>query len=89
MGVETIIIGAVLGAVAGGVISHNAPKPPSPQPLPESPASEVNQAAIQQEAAVEERKERRTRAARSKTILTSPGGVLEEAPVGKKTLLGE
>lgn len=69
---------------------EEVPEPPAPQPEPTPPARtdpETDQAA--QEAArraVLEEEERRRR--RSNTVLTSPMGTTEPAPVTRKTLLG-
>jgi|APSaa5957512535_1039671.scaffolds.fasta_scaffold04926_3 hypothetical protein len=69
--------------------SQPAPPPPPPAPV-EVPAAPPTQAAPEVKAA---RKAEKVKAARlhgrKSTILTGPRGILEEAEVGKKSLLGQ
>jgi len=89
MGIETIATIALIGAAAGGVAAatgaFDQPKPPTPEPLPPAP----DQEAAAEKAQAEEIARRKKRIAKASTILTSPQGVLGEAPVAKKTLLGD
>lgn len=65
--------------------------PPRPaEPLPEPPPA-TEPVEDEQEAArrAADRARKRARSARAGTVLTSPLGVVETAPVRRKTLLGE
>lgn len=85
-------IGTLLGgtaAVIGAVKGQDVPEvvaPPTPtitekkKPITEAPE-------VAKDIAKEAEKKRRK--ARTKTLLTGPRGVLTEAPVARKTLLGE
>lgn len=68
----------------GGLFSSaKMPNVPAVPPAPAKTDAEI------EEAARKERLAQRQRRGRASTILTGSGGVQDQAPVGKKTLLGE
>lgn len=71
-----------------GAVKPKAPNPPPevnvPAPTPPTIDEADTQARLQAAAAREKQKRQRA----TSTILTTPQGVLEEAPVAMKTLLG-
>lgn len=88
MGLETaLILTAAGGLVAGtaGLISSSQQKAPEAEPMPQlNVEDETAKIAAQVKA-----DEMKRRAARASTLLTTPQGVLGQAPVEKKFLLGE
>lgn len=90
-------VGALLGgtaAVIGAVKGQDVPDvvaPPAPTIEPVKPGEEKKPITEAPEVAKDLAKEaeKKRRRARTKTLLTGPRGVLTEAPVARKTLLGE
>jgi hypothetical protein len=72
----------------GSLFSPKMPSLPPVQPLPAPPSTELSQEE-KDKIAADQRARERKRKGRKSTILTSPMGDVEEANVGKKTLLGE